>query len=169
MTNKSNSEDGQRGMNIDVGHLSVTGHVVFAGRDGSVSVNTGGNVDQNATTTITVGGVETTREEYDNVVSSIREVGQLIESEPLDPNDREAAEHNLQTMEQQLTGTKRPNPKILGQAARALYRVSPVLAGAVVSVFSEPLVGQIVMAAGGTILQLYDAMMKASKVTNTAK
>lgn len=168
MGNNSNSDD-QRDMQIDVGHLSVTGHVVFAGRDGSVSVNTGGNVDQNTTHSLTVGGVETTRDQYDSVVSSIRNVEQTIETQPLDPNTREAAEHNLQTMEQQLTGTKRPNPKILAQAARALYRISPVLAGAVVSVFSEPLVGQIVMATGGTALQLYDALMKASKTHNTAK
>ena len=55
----------RRDINIEIDQLSVTGHVVFAGRDGKVHVQTGGDVAQHTHQTVTVGGVETTPQEYD--------------------------------------------------------------------------------------------------------
>ncbi|MEQ8674105.1 MAG: hypothetical protein RLP44_22340 [Aggregatilineales bacterium] len=160
MDNQSRN-DGGREMNIDVGHLSVTGHVVFAGRDGSVSVNTGGDVAQTNNTTMTVGGVETTRADYDSMVASVRTVDQKIkEDTKLEPDEKAAAAYNLKVVEEQLTSEKPPNPHILVQAARSLYDVSPAIAGAVISLFTEPLVGQIVLTVGGIAKGFYDTVIK---------
>jgi hypothetical protein len=138
-------------MKIDVGHLSVTGHVIFAGRDASIAVNTGGDVAQTNTTTMTVGGVETNREQYDSMVNSIRNVSSTIESEPLVPEIREVAEYNLTTVENQLTAERKPNPQILIQALQALRALSPRIGDALLALFTEPLVGQIVKSVGGML------------------
>lgn len=106
MSEKSKQDNDQstgQGMQIDVGHLSVTGHVVFAGRDGSVNVSTGGDVEQTANTSLMVGGVEASREDYDGMVTSIRDVQKTINNEELEASVQAAAEHNLQTIETQLT------------------------------------------------------------------
>lgn len=166
MSNNPKREDKdneQQGMNIDVGHLSVTGHVIFAGRDGSVNVTTGGDVEQTASTSLTVGGVETTREEYDGMVSSLIDVQKTIEEEPLEPNEKEAAEQNLQTIETQLTAERAPNSNLLIQATKALYRSSPLIAGQLISLFSNPLVGQIIEGAGEVAIKMRETMMRKKK------
>lgn len=153
MSNQNPREDNQdpANMKIDVGHLSVTGHVIFAGRDATISVNTGGDVAQTNTTTMTVGGVETSREAYDSMVTSLRNVSSTIESEPLEPEVREVAEYNLNTVEQQLTSERKPNSTLLLQALQALKVISPGIATALMALFTEPLVGQIVQSLGGAI------------------
>lgn len=164
---QDNNQTSGQGMKIDVGHLSVTGHVVFAGRDGSVNVTTGGDVEQTANTTLTVGGVKASREDYDGMVSSIRDVQKTIKNEPLEPSVKVAAEHNMQTIETQLTAESTPNPHILTQATTSLYRSSPKIAGQVVALFSNPLVGQIVESAGEAAIALRDAILKRrAKKTN---
>lgn len=145
-----NNQDAAK-MKVDVGHLSVTGHVIFAGRDATISVNTGGDVAQTNTTTMTVGGVETDRQSYDSMVSSLRNVSSTIEVEPLEPEVREVAEYNLNTVEQQLTAERKPNPQILLQALQILKGISPGIATALMALFTEPLVGQIVKTVGGAL------------------
>jgi hypothetical protein len=146
-------------MNIDVGHLSVTGHVVFAGRDGHVNVNTGGDVAQSNSTTMTIGGVETNREAYDSLISSIRNASQVLDVAAVDGDEKEAAQQDMKSVEEQLTSTQKPNPYILVRAAKSLYKLSPAIAGAIVSIFSEPLAGQIVTGIGGIAIQFYEALM----------
>ncbi len=155
-----NDDKAQSGMNIEFEQLSVTGHVVFAGRDGSVSVNTGGNVDQQTTQTITVGGIETTPEALEHLLAKIDEVNQVIEADDLDEETKEAAAHDLAVIEKQLTSSKKPNAKILVTAARTLYRISPVLASAVFALFGEPLASQIVVGVGGIAVQFFETLMK---------
>jgi hypothetical protein len=155
---RENSED-YRAMNIDVGHLSVTGHVVFAGRDGQVNVNTGGDVAQTNTTTMTVGGVETNRQAYDSLVASIRSCQQIVETADIEPEQKEAAQQDMKNVEEQLTSAQKPNSYILVRAAKALYKLSPAIAGAIVSIFSEPLAGQIVTGIGGIAIQFFEALM----------
>ncbi len=75
-------KDRQYGVNVQGGHFSVTGHVAFGGRDVSISVTTGGDVAQTNNTTMTVGGVETTRAEYDSMVASVRTVDQKSKKIP---------------------------------------------------------------------------------------
>ena len=152
MTQQKNDDNQEMGkMQVDVGHLSVTGHVIFAGRDAAISVNTGGDVAQTNTTSMTVGGVETNREQYDSMLSSIRNVSSTLESEPLEPETLEAAEHNLLTVEKQLSSERKPNPQILIQALELLKSVSPKVADALLALFTEPLVGQIVRMSGGVL------------------
>lgn len=172
MSEKSKQDNDQstgQGMQIDVGHLSVTGHVVFAGRDGSVNVSTGGDVEQTANTSLMVGGVEASREDYDGMVTSIRDVQKTINNEELEASVQAAAEHNLQTIETQLTAESSPNPHVLSQATRSLYRASPRIAGQLVALFSNPLVGQIVESAGETAMALRDSMLNSKKRKPTAK
>ena len=152
MTQQKNDDNQEIGkMQVDVGHLSVTGHVIFAGRDATISVNTGGDVAQTNTTSMTVGGVETNREQFDSMLSSIRNVSSTLELEPLEPESREAAEHNLLTVEKQLSSERKPNPQILVQALELLKGLSPKVADALLALFTEPLVGQIVKMSGGVL------------------
>ncbi|MDQ7026253.1 MAG: hypothetical protein Q9P44_11945 [Anaerolineae bacterium] len=158
-TKKAESSADNRAMKIDVGHLSVTGHVVFAGRDGQVNVNTGGDVAQSNTTTLSIGGVETNRQAYDSLIASIRSAQQILDEVEIDPDEKEAAQRDMNDVEEQLTASQKPNAYILRRAANALYKLSPAIAGAVVSIFSEPLVGQIVAGLGGLALQFSDVLM----------
>jgi hypothetical protein len=153
-------------MKIDVGHLSVTGHVIFAGRDATIAVNTGGDVAQTNTTTMTVGGVETNREAYDSMINSIRHVSATIEAAPLEPESREAAEHSLLTVEQQLTAERKPNPQILIQALQLLKGISPTIGDALLSLFTEPLVGQIVKSLGGMLESFVSSLMTKPPTTS---
>jgi hypothetical protein len=160
--NSQRDEDNQdsSNMKIDVGHLSVTGHVIFAGRDATIAVNTGGDVAQTNTTTMTVGGVETSREDYDSMVSSLRHVSSTIETTPLEPEVREAAEHNLLTVEQQLTAERKPNSQLLMQALQLLKTISPPIGDAIINLLTEPLVGQIVKSVGGMLESFVSSLMK---------
>lgn len=163
--NDNNQESKQSGMHIDVEHLSVTGHVVFAGRDGSVSVNTGGDVDQQSTQTITIGGVETTQQALESMQAKLKSLTQSIENESFDDETKDDALHDLKTVEEQLTASNKPNSRILTKAARALYRLSPVLATGVISLFGDPLVTQIVAGAGGIAVQFLDAISRRHSAT----
>ncbi len=148
------------GMQIDIGHMSVGGNVVISGRDGSVYVNTGGNVDHQNQQLITVGGVETTREELDKMVEKIRALDNGIAESDLDAETKEEAEFNLKTIKDQLTASKKPNAKILVKASQALYRLSPVLASGVFALFGEPLTAQIMAGVGGVALQFVESLMR---------
>ena len=148
-----------RAMNIDVGHLSVTGHVVFAGRDGQVNVNTGGDVEQTNSSSMVIGGVETNRQDYDSLILTLRRAHETLGAATIDTNEKEAAQQDLKNLEEQLTSAKKPNPYILVRAAKALYKLSPAIAGTIISIFSEPLAGQIVTGIGGIAVQFYDALM----------
>ena len=148
-------------INIDINQLSVTGHVVFAGRDGQVRVQTGGDVAQHTNQTVTVGGVETTPQELDMMLQCIRNVEQTINKEQqLQPESREAAMHDLQTVESQLTTSKRPNPRILIRAAKSLLRFSPALTAAALTLFDQPLVGAILASAGEVAINFHEAIAR---------
>ena len=148
-------------INIDIDHLSVTGHVVFAGRDGQVKVQTGGDVAQHTNQTVTVGGIETTPQEFDMMLQCIRNVEDTINKEQqLAPETREAARHDLQTVETQLTASKKPNPRILLRAAKSLLRFSPALTAAALTLFDQPLVGAILASAGEVAINFHEAIMR---------
>ena len=147
-----------RSLNIEIDHLSVTGHVVFAGRDGKVHVETGGDVAQHTHQAITVGGVEATPEAYELMLQSLRNVEETIKIERLNSQAKEAAMHDLKTVETQLTREKKPNPRLLSRAARSLVRFSPALTAAVLTLFDQPLVGAILSSAGEVALNLHDAV-----------
>ena len=148
-------------INIDIDHLSVTGHVVFAGRDGQVKVQTGGDVAQHTNQTVTVGGVETTPQEFDMMLQCIRDVEATISKEKqLAPDKREAAMHDLHTVEAQLSTAKKPNPRILLRAAKSLLRFSPALTAAALTLFDQPLVGAILASAGEVAINFHEAIMR---------
>ncbi|MDE2750854.1 MAG: hypothetical protein OXI34_17985 [Chloroflexota bacterium] len=145
-------------INIEIDHLSVTGHVVFAGRDGQVKVQTGGDVAQHTNQTVTVGGVETTPQELDMMLQCIRSVEDTIKKENLDTQNREAAMHDLHTVEAQLTTSKKPNPRILMRAAKSLLRFSPALTAAALTLFDQPLVGAILASVGEVAINFQEAI-----------
>ena len=163
--NHDENEDGERNMNIEFQSLSVnTGHVIFSGRDATITVQTGRDVAQHGTQTITVGGVETTREAFDKMMLAIREMDKTIEDASLDEDTTEAALDDLQRLEKQLTSTKKPNARILVSAAKSLARISPMLASGVIALLGEPLVAQIVAGVGGIAVQFYHMLtQKKSK------
>lgn len=157
----------RRDLNIEIEHLSVTGHVVFAGRDGKVHVQTGGDVAQHTNQTVTVGGVETTPKQLDMMIRSIRDVEETIRKENLNPQLQEAAMHDLQTVETQLTKEKKPNPRILLRAAKSLLRFSPALTAAALTLFDQPLVGAILASFGEVAVNFHDAVRQRYSANNT--
>ncbi|MCY4464835.1 MAG: hypothetical protein OXE46_04790 [Chloroflexi bacterium] len=150
----------RRDMHIEIDQLSVTGHVVFAGRDGLVKVQTGGNVAQNTHQTISIGGVETTQQEYERMLREIRRVEEAIKQTDLLPEHKEAARHDLQTVEAQLTTPKKPNQHILVRAGKSLLRYSPALTAAALTLFDQPLVGAIVGSAGEVAASFHDLLSR---------
>ncbi|MCY4018797.1 MAG: hypothetical protein OXG39_05275 [Chloroflexi bacterium] len=156
----------RRDLNIEIDQLSVTGHVVFAGRDGKVHVQTGGDVAQHTNQTVTVGGVETTPRELDMMIRCIRDVEDTIRKENLNPQLQEAAMHDLHTVEAQLTKEKKPNPRILVRAAKSLLRFSPALTAAALTLFDQPLVGAILASFGEVALNFHDAVRRHSSANN---
>lgn len=145
-------------INIEIDHLSVTGHVVFAGRDGQVKVQTGGDVAQHTNQTVTVGGVETTPQEFDMMLQHIRGIEDTIRKENLQSENREAALHDLHTVEAQLTASSKPNPRILMRAAKSLLRFSPALTAAALTLFDQPLVGAILASVGEAAINFQEAI-----------
>ena len=145
-------------INIEIDHLSVTGHVVFAGRDGQVKEQTGGDVAQHTNQTVTVGGVETTPQEFDMMLQCLRNVEDTIQKENLESENREAAMHDLHTVEAQLTASKKPNPRILLRAAKSLLRFSPALTAAALTLFDQPLVGAILASVGEVAINFQEAI-----------
>lgn len=145
-------------INIDIDSLSVTGHVVFAGRDGQVKVQTGGDVAQHTNQTVTVGGVETTPQEFDMMLQCIRKMEDTIKEDNRASESREAAMHDLHTVEAQLTSSKKPNPRILIRAAKSLLRFSPALTAAALTLFDQPLVGAILASVGEVALNFQEAL-----------
>ncbi len=157
----------RRDLNIEIDHLSVTGHVVFAGRDGKVHVQTGGDVAQHTNQTVTVGGVETTPKELDMMIRCIRDVEGTIKKDNLNPQLQEAAMHDLQTVEAQLTKEKKPNPRILMRAAKSLLRFSPALTAAALTLFDQPLVGAILASFGEVAVNFHDAVRRHNSANKT--
>lgn len=159
-TNRSlqSSKPYRGGLNIEIDHLSVTGHVVFAGRDGKVQVQTGGDVAQHTHQTMTVGGLETTPKEYDLMIRGIRDVEATIIKEELPPQLKEAAMHDLKTVEAQLTREKKPNPSILVRSAKSLLRFSPALTAAALTLLDQPLVGAILASVGEVAVNFHEAI-----------
>ena len=149
-----------REMRIEIDQLSVTGHVVFAGRDGMVKVQTGGNVAQNTRQTIHIGGIETTPQEFEQMQREIRRVESAIQNTDLLPEAQEAARHDLQTVEAQLTAEKKPNQRILVRAAKSLLRYSPALTAAALTLFDLPLVGAIVGSAGELAVSFHEMITR---------
>lgn len=146
----------RRDMHIEIDQLTATGHVVFAGRDGMVKVQTGGNVAQSTRQTISIGGIETTQQEYEQMLGELRRVEEAIKQTNLLPESKEAARHDLQTVKAQLTTPKKPNPHILVRAAKSLLRYSPALTAAALTLFDQPLVGAIVGSAGEVAASFHD-------------
>ena len=155
---------GPNNIHIEIDHLSVTGHVVFAGRDGQVSVQTGGDVAQHTSQTITVGGIETTPQEFDMMMTCIKKVEETIKKDGLDRDTREAAMHDFKTVEQQLTTEKKPNPRLLMRAARSLLRFSPALTAAALTLFDQPLVGAILASFGEVAANFHEVIKRHTPV-----
>jgi len=145
-------------MNIDVQHLSAGGNVVFSGRDSFISANAGGDFDSQNSTRILVGGVNASQQEYEQLMTALQNVASAIEASKLDDETREEAQFHRATIQQQLTSKRPPNGKILVRAAKRLFKLSPLIAGALMSVFSESVVGQMLISVGGTAQQFYERL-----------
>lgn len=153
----------EREMYIDIDQLSVTGHVVFAGRDGTVKVNTGGDVDQTTTHTVTIGGIQASPEAAENLITTIEQVEETIETDTVDEETKEVAQHHFATIKKLLLSKKRPNPKILIHAVKILFRISPLMASGIIAIFGEPLAAQIVGTLGGGAVQFFERLMARSE------
>lgn len=149
-TNDSNSGS----MNIHIGSMSAAGHIVFAKRDAYVSGSTQGDGTEEQQVT-TLGGVETSTEEAEELRSLLLQIERKIDTANLDPDAYDAAKRNAAELKQQITSQKKPNEHLLVQATEALLDFGPDIAGAVVAAFTTPLAGKITSFAGQRALNLY--------------
>lgn len=155
----------QRDIYIESEQISVSGDFIVSGGNTVKTVYTGGNVDSKANMRVTVGGVETTRQQVDQMVTRIQAVQETIQTEAsqghIDPNEQEVAEQSIATIQQQVTQERKLNPLIFTNAIKVLYHLSPAIAGTVVSLLSEPLIGQIMMMAGQVAINLVDSLTQS--------
>jgi hypothetical protein len=140
-------------MHIEIGSINSHGHTVIAGQNAYVSGHT--KDDDKAIQTIHVAGVQTTPQAYASLKQSLSNVDQAIAESDLPEEDAEAAKANAESLKKQMTSGKKPNQVILVQAANALYRYGPKIAGTIVALFTNPLVGEIVEVAGEKALAFY--------------
>lgn len=150
---KSDAPDGEINNQVQINTINAAGNVFVVGRDAYVN-----DADQH-NQTIIIGGVSTTREEAQQLNTAINHIEQAIDREQLDDAARDAARQNAQVLRTQLTSPKKPNEHLLVQAAEALYRFGPNIAGAVVAAFTTPLAGQIVADLGRRALDFYRSMV----------
>lgn len=153
MSDKNQDEPSGGGMKIDIGQVSAAGHVVISGRDAFVTGSTRG--DGSEKHVFTMGGVEASAEEIQELRTLLSQIDQKIEAANLEPATYDAAKHNAATLKDQLASQSRPNEHILVQATEALLEYGPDIAGAVVAAFTIPLAGKITAYAGKRALQLY--------------
>ena len=149
-----NFDDFQKNhMHIEIGSVNTHGHMVIAGRDAHVSGHT--KDDDQSIQSIRVAGVDTTQLAFDNLKKSLSNVDKAISESDLPEEEAEAAIANAETLKAQMTSDKKPNQIILVQAANALYRYGPKIAGTIVALFTNPLAGEIVEVAGQKALDFY--------------
>ncbi|MGJ3237303.1 MAG: hypothetical protein ACFE0Q_01215 [Anaerolineae bacterium] len=137
-------DDRQWGVNATIDHLAVTGHVVFAGRDGTVQVTTGGDVAQTSDNKVIVGGIQASPEAYKQLVATFDQAEQEVDSGSDDEDTRELAQHYMQTIKRLLTSKKKPNLRLLIDSTKKLTKLGPFFAALVAQIFAEPLVSQII-------------------------
>lgn len=157
----SKQDDSSPSVHIGVEHVSAGGNVLFAGRDGNMSINTGGDVDQNTENTVIFAGVKASRNEYDQVVRLLRDLDAAIEEEELDRDTKEEAELERDNIKRQLLREDQPNPKILIRSAKRLLGMGTKIARAVLNIFSQPIVGKIVEGLGESAMSFLDTVMKS--------
>lgn len=145
-------------VHVESDSIMVGDNFVVTGDSATVTETTSGNVKNQQQKTLIVGGVGTTQEELDEMLVKIRFVDQAIERSRLDPDTLEEAQLDLGRLSNQLTASKTPNPKIVVRTARALYRLSPVIARAVLGLFTEPLATQILLNAGDLTVKFLNAL-----------
>lgn len=138
------------GLHLDFDNVTVNGNFGVAGRDVSISTTNYGDVAQRNQNTITVGGVETTEEDYQHLLARIAELEEKIEAEDVDEETKEAARHFIKNIKDMLLAKKRPNPKILIDSVKSLAKLGPFFAAGIATVFGEPLAEQIIQGLGGS-------------------
>lgn len=153
MSDKNEDTAPGSGMKIEIGQISAAGHVVIAGRDAIVTGSTRG--DGSEKHVLTMGGVEASAEEIQELRLRLSQIDQKIEAANLEPAVYDAARHNAATLKTQLESQSRPNEHLLVQATEALLEYGPDIAGAVVAAFTIPLAGKITAYAGKRALELY--------------
>lgn len=153
MSDEKQEQSSGGGMKVDIGQISAAGHVVVAGRDAHVTGATRG--DGNEKQVLTIGGVEASADEVQELRSLLQQLDQKIDAADLDVDAYDAAKRNATELKQQITSEKKPNEHLLVQATEGLLSFGPDIAGAVVAAFTTPLAGKITAFAGERALNLY--------------
>lgn len=76
------------------------------------------------------------------------DVRSQLDEQPLSKSDHTQAEQHLNTLEQQFTASKPPDAEAIKRSGSGLLDKVPGIAGALVTLFSNPIVGKIVELAG---------------------
>lgn len=154
MSDQNNASDsGSPHVQVDVGQISASGHVVIAGGNATVSGDT--HHEANVSQKIVVGGVTTTKQQYETLLKSIEQIEAAIRGSNLPDDQVEAAIQNAATLKTQLTSPQKPNVYLLAQAAQILTKFGKRVTTAVLATFANPLVGQILLTAGEKALEFY--------------
>lgn len=138
---------------------------IYGGRNVSMNIGNGTidiheyvGRDSHYTSSITVAGVQTTQERLDALNARLsdveRAIGKSVEQGQIDETTAEQAQAALDEFADEIRQPRRPRNKRFITAGRVLLRLSPLIVGAMISVFSDPLMGEITQQAGEAAVRL---------------
>ncbi|MFZ4827267.1 MAG: hypothetical protein ACOYLB_07920 [Phototrophicaceae bacterium] len=138
------------------GNINAGNNVSISGRDVNMNIQAGGDFHQSGH--IYVGGVEATPEQLQTLQKKLGNLEKTIQNEPLSAEVLQGALATLGEFKAQLTASHKPDGNKIVDLAKKLGRLSPTIAGTLISIFADPLVGQIVSVAGEAAFSFYERL-----------
>lgn len=148
-------------------YTRIDARLITGGRNVSINIGNGSidideyvGRDSHHTATITVGGVQATPEQLDGFKARLQHLEAQIEEAAYcgEIDEERAAEARavFDEFTEEVTQPRRPRQRRLVTAGRVLLRFSPLIAGAMISVLSDPLMGEIAQQAGDAAVRLVE-------------
>ena len=151
------SDDFKNPVNIQIGNSINAGGSVMIGGQNVYSITQAGG-DLNHSNHLYVGGVKATPEQLHSLQKKLSTLEKTIQDTPLTPELLQGAMATLGEFKAQLTTSRKPDGNKLVDLAKKLGRLSPAIAGTLISIFADPLVGQIVSMAGEAAFSFYERL-----------
>lgn len=153
MSNDSNSQ-----FNFNVGgSINAGNNVSISGRDVNLNIQVSGDFHQSGHLQ-QVGGVDATPEQFQTLQNKLGRLEKSIQNETLSPEVLQTALSAFSDFKTQLTSPNKADGNKIVDLAKRLGRLSPTIAGTLISIFADPLVGQIVTMAGETAISFYERL-----------
>lgn len=140
-------------------YLNAGRNAIYA-IDSSVTINesVGGDQTNRTSNQITMGGVGVSREQLKSVMNKFLEARCTIEEKvttgEVDNQKADDVIEQLEIIQKEVTKRNgRANGDKLARAGRMMLKLSPVLVGTLVSIFADPIIGEITQQAGSAAIQ----------------